>query len=475
MIGELFFGAALALGQAPAAPAVAPRAMPMPILQSLPAVNPMPMPPVTSVPAPVASMPAPSSNGTGATPLSLKEGEKLVPNGDGTYRIENGSAGTAPASDEKKPDEPKPPEKYALMSILEDTWLGKRMDKSGISIYGWTEGSFTASTARRSNSPITTNDFANDFQLNQNYMVISKAVDASKKEFQLGFRADLILPGSDARFTITRGLLDRQLTSGADGGPRRNPIDLYQGYAEIFAPNVGPEGTTVRIGKFATHCEYEVIQAVDTPFLSRSYTFQYNPFTHTGVWSITPLNETWTISNGFAVGSDNFVGNSTNRLMYLGQLKWAPKDGKSTALFNVALTNPKYDTVDAFPIYNTYNMQYTHKFNDKWSYVFDTAFSHMDEIPGVGSANWYGFVNYLTYQWCEKVSSTFRAELFEDSKGVRTGSKGLYTGLTYGVNWSPVKSLLIRPSVRYDHASDSRPFEGKSDLFTATIDAIVRW
>ena len=210
MIGELFFGAALALGQAPAAPAVAPRAMPMPILQTLPNVK--PMPPMTSSPA---AMPAaPSSNGTAATPLTLKEGEQLVPNGDGTYRIENGSAGTAPASEEKKPDEPKPPEKYAFMSIIEDTWLGKRMDKSGISIYGWTETSFTASTARHTNLPITTNDFANDFQLNQNYMVISKAVDASKKEFQLGFRADLILPGSDARFTITRGLLDRQLTSG---------------------------------------------------------------------------------------------------------------------------------------------------------------------------------------------------------------------------------------------------------------------
>ena len=468
MIGELIFGAALALGQAPAAPAVAPQPMPMPIPQTLPqAVKPM-----TSAPA---AMPAvPSTNGTAATPLTLKEGEKLVPNGDGTYRIENGSTGTAAASDEKKDEEPKPPEKYAFMSIIEDTWLGKRMDKSGVSIYGWTEMSFTASTARRSNSPITTNDFANDFQLNQNYMVISKAVDASKKEFQLGFRADLILPGSDARFTITRGLLDRQLTSGVNGGPRQNPIDLYQGYAEIFAPNVGPEGTTVRIGKFATHCEYEVIPAVDTPFLSRSYVFQYNPFTHTGVWAISPLNDTWTISNGVAVGSDNFIGNSTNRLMYLGQLKWAPKEGKSTASLNVTVTDPTYDTANAFPIYNMYNLQYTHKFNDKWSYVLDSTFSHMDGFPGVGSANWYGAVNYLTYQWCEKVSSTFRAELFEDSKGIRTGTSGLYTGLTYGVNWTPCKSLLIRPSVRFDH-NNNRPFEGKPDIFTAAIDAIVRW
>ena len=373
-----------------------------------------------------------------------------------------------------KEEEKPPPTKYAVQTLLEDRFLGQRYKDSGINIYGWTEMSFTGSSARRSNLPTTFNDRANQFQLNQNYVIVEKHVDTTKKEFQLGFETDFILPGTDARFTVVRGLFDNQLSNGPNGGTRAYPIDIYQGFIEAFLPNVGPQGTTVKMGRFATHCSYEVVQGTQVPFLSRSYGFQYNPFTHTGVWAITPLNDDWTISNGMATGSDTFI-DPANRPTYIGSLKYAPKDGKDTVLFNTVITNPKYDTKEAFAFYNVYNLQWIHKFNDKLTYVLDSTFSNIKNAPNIGSTNWYGAVNYLLWQHSDKLTSNFRAELFEDTDGFRTGSKGLYQEYTYGVTYSPVNWLLIRPFARYDHNSTSAPFEGKKNLYTGGLDMIVRW
>ena len=192
---------------------------------------------------------------------------------------------------------------------------------SGISISGWTEGNYTASTAHHSNLPMTFNDRANFWQMNQNFLRIAKSIDTSKQEFQMGGLAELILPGTDARFSAARGLLDKW------GGDYR--IDLFQAYIETFHPNLGPQGTSIKTGKFATLVGYELVQAAETPFLSRSYVFQYDPFTHTGALATTPLNDTWSVSNGLALGSDNFIG-APPRSTYLGQLKWAPKKRERT-------------------------------------------------------------------------------------------------------------------------------------------------
>ena len=394
------------------------------------------------------------------------------------------AGGSTPQPDEKqKVDDPKPdePQPYALERLLRTTQFGQRLGDWGVSVSGWSEGNYTASTARRSNLPLTFNDRADFWQFNQNYLKIEKAVDTSKDEFQLGFRTDYILPGTDARFSIARGFLNGQLKpTNADGSlPNYYPIDIFQFYGEAFMPNVGPKGTSVKVGRFATHVGYELVQGAETPFLQRSYLFQYNPFTHTGAWATTPLNDTWTVSNGLSLGADNFIG-APSRLTYLGQLKWAPKDGKTNVAFNVVLTDPRYDVRNAFPFYNVYNMVLTHNFTDKFSYVLDTAFSHIDGIDagttgGPGSATWYGAANYFIYKVNDKLTSTLRAEVFEDTKGFRTGSKGLYTEVTYGVAWSPVRSLILRPTVRYDYNGTSRPFEGKANLFTAAMDVIVRW
>jgi hypothetical protein len=84
-------------------------------------------------------------------------------------------------------------------------------------------------------------------------------------------------------------------------------------------------------------------------------------------------------------------------------------------------------------------------------------------------------VQYLTYTFGPQVSGTARLEFFDDCQGQRTGFSGLYTAATAGITYKPIKSLWLRPEVRYDYNNDTRPFEDKHGLFTATFDVIVRW
>lgn len=416
--------------------------------------------PMTAPTTPADPMPQ-TGNGNGAT------------NGNGNGA--SGPPGNPDTAESIKTDkeEPPAPTKYLLERSLAGTSLGELLTDRGITVYGWTAMSYNVSSASGSNLPRTLDDRANEFLLNQNYLHVEKTIDTSKKEFQLGWVSETILPGSDYRYTVPRGLFNRQLTSN-NGGPQLYGFDPYQFYVQAFLPGFGPQGTKVIVGRFNTHISYEVVQQVDVPFVSRSYLFQYNPFTHTGVWATTVLNDTWTASYGASTGNDTFI-DPANRFTFLGQLKWAPKDGKTTVLFNTSISDGDFNARENFAFYNYYGFVVTHKFTDKLTYALDTGYSHVKDVPNIGFADWYGAVNYFIYAHTDTVSSTLRAEVFNDPTGFRTGSKGLYTEATYGVAWKPTPGLIIRPSVRYDNNSRTGAYEGSQNLYTATLEAIIRW
>jgi hypothetical protein len=64
--------------------------------------------------------------------------------------------------------------------------------------------------------------------------------------------------------------------------------------------------------------------------------------------------------------------------------------------------------------------------------------------------------------------------VFQDDQGLRTGTRGLYTAVTYGLSWTPCDALILRPFARYDHNRNGA-FEGKQNLYTGGLEAIVRW
>lgn len=418
MLTTMLLGSWLAAGQAPAP-------MPMPMPKAAPMTAPM------AVPMPVAEP---------AVPCTTCAAEE--PEAEAT--------------------------KYFVQKLLEGTRFGQTLADRGVTISGWAAMNYTASSTSRFNNPITFNDHANAFQLNQVWLGATKAIDTSKKEVQLGYNFSFLY-GQDYRFTLPRGLFSDQVADARQFG-----FDAVYHYAEVFLPNLGGEGTTVRVGRWGTHCGYEVIDAPNTPFLSKSYNFQYNPFTHTGVNFYTQINENWSMQNGVVTGSDVWIDPAA-RATYLGGIKYAPKGGKGSIAFNTVIGPAEYLANENFTHYNVYNVVGTYNLSDKLTYVLDATFSHADNNPGVGSASWFGVANYWIYKVSDKVTSNFRAEVFNDEKGVRTGFEGVYTDVAWSLNIAPKDWMLVRPFVRYDYNAESRPFEGDKDLFTGGIELILRY
>jgi Putative beta-barrel porin-2, OmpL-like. bbp2 len=387
-------------------------------------------------------------------PIAPKDGEK---NNDGEKK-DNGDS--------------KEPEKHLFMKLLEGTCLAQRMDAKKIQITGWTEGAFTASSVRYDQLPMGFNYRANEFLLQQNWLRIEKQVDQAAKEATFGFRFDTILPGSDYRFTMARGLWDSQLTAN-NGEPNTYGIDPVQFYVEGYFPNV-MKGLDVKFGRFFAQYGQESIDTTQNQLASHSYSFIYDPFTHVGLLTTLQIDDAWSVQNGIVMGCDNFI-DPVARPCYIGSIKWAPKEGSNSLLFGVILGSDQFDVDENFHNPHIFDLVFTHKFNDKLTYTLDALYGCTLNVPSIGFANWFSVVNYLTCQFDEKLSATTRLEFFNDLQGQRTGFSGLYTAITAGVNYKPKPWLALRPEVRYDYNGDSTPFQGKHGVFTAAFDAYVRW
>jgi len=85
------------------------------------------------------------------------------------------------------------------------------------------------------------------------------------------------------------------------------------------------------------------------------------------------------------------------------------------------------------------------------NYTFEGLFGFTTNVPEIGTAYWFGVLNYLTCDFTPRLSGTTRLEFFDDVQGQRTGFAGLYTALTTGVSFRPRKDIIMRPEIRYDY------------------------
>jgi len=149
-----------------------------------------------------------------------------------------GDVGTTVEAPAEQPTPPPaaPPDRWLLMRSLQGTWPGWVLDSRRLQLSGWADLSFTASSADRNQLPIGFNFRANEFLLQQNWLRFERTVVTSgTTEPTFGFRTDTILPGADYRFTLARGIFDRQLTAD-NGQPNLYGIDPIQFYAEASFP-----------------------------------------------------------------------------------------------------------------------------------------------------------------------------------------------------------------------------------------------
>jgi hypothetical protein len=365
------------------------------------------------------------------------------------------------------------PDRWLLMKALQGTWAGALLDDNRLQVSGWIESSYTASSDHFNNLPQGFNFRANEFLVQQNWLRIEQTVvTGGTTEPTFGFRSDTILPGSDYRFTLARGIFNGQLTAD-DGQPRLYGIDPVQFYAEAYFPTVG-RGTDVKVGRFFALYGVENIDSPTNALCSHSFTDLFDPFTHTGVVATTRLTDSWLVQGGLVLGSDVFIDPS-DELTFIGTLRWTRPDGRDSAQFSTILGPGRFNQGRNFNNPEIFDLVLSHRFNPRLNYIFESLAGFETNVPGIGTASWFGVLNYLTYDFTPHLSGTARLEFFDDPQGQRTGFKGLYSALTTGLNFHPRKSILVRPELRYNYNDESRPFENNHGLFTAATDVILRW
>ncbi len=365
------------------------------------------------------------------------------------------------------------PDRWLLMKSLQGTWPGAVLDEERMQVSGWTEGSFTGSSDAHSNLPMGFNWRANEFAVQQNWLRFERTVVTSgTSEPTFGFRNDWILPGVDYRFTVARGLFSGQLTDN-DGQPNTYGIDPIQFYGEAYFPTVG-RGMDVKLGRM--FCQYgaEANDAPSNVLASHSYVFIYDPFTHTGLMVTTQVTPALSFQLGIVMGPDVFIDPAASPYSMFS-VKWAPPNGRDSVLFSGLLGSGRFDVAHEFNNPNILDVVYIHTFSPRFTYTVDALAGYETNVPGIGTATWAGAANYLTWRFTPRLTGTTRLELFDDVDGNRTGFSGLYSALTAGLNFQPRKAVIFRPEVRYDYNGESRPFEGKHGLVTATADLILRW
>ena len=306
----------------------------------------------------------------------------------------------------------------------------------------------------------------NNLNLNQQGLYLNKTADGSNG-LGLGFRAEMIygVDGNEAQsFGNNLGRYD--YTARANHGIYE--WALPQLYAEAAVGDL-----SVKVGHFYTPVGYEVIPSGGNFFLSRQLTF-YNsePFTHTGALATYKAGDSLQVLGGWTAGMDTGFDRFNSGSNFLGGFIYNVSE--STALTYMTCTGNMGARGDG----SINSIVLTQSWSDKISSVhqFDVLASNLGtDFATTGiTDNSTGQINYLFYTINDKLKAGVRQEWYKAD-----GTS--YNTMTYGVNISPMKNLVIRPEYRQmwaPGANNSALAPGHDTLFNSNvfgIDAIVTY
>lgn len=419
-------------------------------------------------------------------------------------KAESGSGGGEPttaeaaAEEQKEAEEPTIDESKLLMNAL------GRAD-APVKVYGWIQNSFTGNangTPRNDlNFGVNPNSQANRWMGNQYYLIFENPLEQND-EINLGFRIDNLF-GNDWQFNHMRGMFDSSFRLNHFAG-----YDPAQMYGEIHLPWLTKGGLDIKGGRFYTILGYEVVPAIGRPLLSVPYMFNYGqPFTHFGMLSTLHLTDRINWYNGTVNGWDRWI-DKNYKWNYLGGVSWTSKSGKTNLAVSYIFGPNQYPNFPQSPqiifpgatevLNPTYlagrrNLSYgsnwrtmfttvlSYKWTDKLTQVMETDEGFENQIPGIGpngtasNAEWYSFGNWFLYSFNEKVTGVWRAEVFRDNNGVRTGFADNFYEQTLGLIWKPKPWLWVRPEARYDWAQFTHPYSDgtRNSQLTLAADVIL--
>ncbi len=287
-----------------------------------------------------------------------------------------------------------------------------------ITVQGWAEAGYAWRDGSRNpdgfNGPDGFNDRDEEFQLNQFYTTIQKALKDNDCCWDWGFTVDLLY-GSDYRYPLSKGLDARD-----DGTPKWHTDDrrlyglaLPQAYLEF-----GTKALSYKAGHFYTLLGNEVVPAIGNVFYSHTYTFLYAyPFTHTGFLATYKPSDQLTIVNGINEGWDNFDDTDEN-VGYTGEAIFTAKDKHTTLTYawqfsNEPIVSGGNPTANPNARHGRFieSTVLAHDWNDRTSYVIESCFGSQSAGEAEGdTATWYGIDSYVTYKlnccWTARAASS---------------------------------------------------------------------
>ncbi len=367
------------------------------------------------------------------------------------------------------------------------------MQQMGIKVGGWVEQGITLNPDNPSdhfNGPVATNDWDDEYQLNQLWLYVDRPADTGGCGFAVGGHFDIIF-GSDWRFGVNNGLEDRM--NGFDY--QRYGLVIPQLYMEVAYNDL-----SVKLGHFAAILDYEAVPAIANPFYSHSYSYAYTvPQLITGLLGEYKLTDQFTLMAGTHRGWSQFE-DVNDSLDVIAGAKWssANERTKIAYAFSAGPNDPPgdFDYVPGNQNRFVYSLVVQQKLGRKLQYVAVHNLGSERNAPTMGNtADWYGLNQYFLYALNPKLNANLRVEWMRDDDGVRIagpgnipgiyawagrGFPGNFYGITSGLNWRPTGNLIVRPECRWDwydglSGPTGLPFDGglKDNQFTFGIDTIV--
>jgi hypothetical protein len=402
----------------------------------------------------------------------------------------------------------------SFMTALGPTTLGKWMYDSHIQAYGWVEtgGNFsTAQGQKQGNFPAAYMYKPNTVTLDQAVLYIERVPDTVQQDhIDWGFRASAIY-GMNYRYTTAYGVTSYQLLKHNN----ENGYDFPMMYAEVYVPQIA-EGLLIRLGRYISVPDIEAQLAPNNYMYSHSMLYAYDNYTNTGLIATLQATRNWVLQLGVSAGTET--------------VPWNPKDpGTQPTLVACARysTDSSNDNAqvcanginDGTWGYNNlqwYGITYYHKFDEKWHLAFEAWHMHQNNVAAVGTADiWntpglptfirnpaaqpneavcspghafcqakeWASLAYLNYRVGDLDNLTWRAELFSDMNGQRTGVKADYDNFAFGWQHWLSPSVYIRPEIAsYNTVNGVKAFgrdaagtPHQSSIVVFSVDTIIHF
>jgi hypothetical protein len=365
--------------------------------------------------------------------------------------------------------------------------------QTGIKLGGWLQQGITLNALNSSdgfNGPVATNDFDDNYQMNQLWMYLDRPANTDGCGVAVGGHFDMIF-GTDWRFGVNNGLEDRM--NGFDY--QKYGLVIPQMYVEFAVNNL-----SVKLGHFAGILDYEAVPAVRNPFYSHSYCYAYTvPQLVTGLIGEYKLTDQFALQAGFNRGWVMFE-DTNDTLDFMGGATWHSADQRTKVAYaiNVGPEDPPADFNQVPGDQNrfVYSLVIQQQISKKLHYVAVQNLGTEQNAPQPGvTAEWYGLNQYFLYTVNPCWQANLRMEWLRDDDGVRVAGPGNIPGIyawngrgyagnfyevTAGLNWRPNGNWLVRPECRWDWYDGPAgpvglPFGGgdKDSQFTFGVDAIL--